>query len=432
MRSSSTRPSTSRAGGSASSARTPTLNSASCDAPAWGSPNTIGGLGTTYSLAEGPYLRVGTWRLAAETIPLDEGEEPVVTSVSEPFTVSPCGADCDTTLSSGIVNEFKSAAQTRFGAYYVACAAMALHDGFKDLHSQFTGAISGKLLLDKLKDELKIVKKKWDFGSGSVSVYVGIGGISAGVSFLSPEDVIRTGEKKAIEILKKLTCTLGATYADIANDPPDPDYAQVEEPTTRDVVPLGDAATDALARSSDDELGLGLAELTALERYQAAQAAGDETAAHKQVAALARTGYDLVEQARTSADRIRAYAAMLDTKPEFDDPLIEDQAELDALKALHQRITEQGFTAQERADLEELGFTPDDIQNVREQYGFDISGLTPGDTYQAGLRRVADQLDTAVAGMDEFARAAEAVAGATDQPPVPDFTSSASPQNPRQ
>ena len=143
-------------------------------------------------------------------------------------------------------------------------------------------------------------------------------------------------------------------------------------------------------------------------------------------------GYDLVEQARTSADRIRAYTAMLDTKPEFDDPLIEDQAELDALKALHQRITEQGFTAQERADLEELGFTPDDIENVREQYGFDISGLTPGDTYQAGLRRVADQLDTAVAGMDEFARAAEAVAGATDQPPVADFTSSASPQNPRQ
>ena len=87
------------------------VDSASCDAPAWGSPNTIGGLGTTYSLAEGPYLRVGTWRLAAETIPLDEGEEPVVTSVSEPFTVSPCGADCDTTLSSGIVNEFKSAAR---------------------------------------------------------------------------------------------------------------------------------------------------------------------------------------------------------------------------------------------------------------------------------------------------------------------------------
>jgi hypothetical protein len=91
-------------------------DTASCDSPAWGSPNTIGGLGTTYSLAEGPYLRIGTWRLMAETIPLDEGEEAEVTSISEPFTVSPCGADCDATLSSEVVTEFKAAAQGRSAA----------------------------------------------------------------------------------------------------------------------------------------------------------------------------------------------------------------------------------------------------------------------------------------------------------------------------
>jgi hypothetical protein len=106
----------------------------SCESPAWGSPNTVGGIGTIFSVAEAPYLRVGSWRLLGETI-ADEENDAEPTAISAPFTVSPCGAGCDPTLGSDAVTAFKSAAQGRFGAYYVACAAMVLHAGFKELNS---------------------------------------------------------------------------------------------------------------------------------------------------------------------------------------------------------------------------------------------------------------------------------------------------------
>ena len=238
------------------------LEGLSCDGSAWGKANTVGGVGTVYSLLEPPYLRVGTWRLLAETIPPEEGQEPEPTAVSQPFTVTPCGDDCDKTIASDIVNAFKAGALAHYEIYYHACAAMVLNDQFKALRSRFNEVTkpprTGIELLANLGRELKQDKEfKWDFGSGAVVGFSG--GSILSVSFLSPQDVIRHNEKKAIAILKTLTCTLGAAYSDLAHDPPDPEYALVEEPTTRPVVPLGSMATDAHAQSVDTELGLGLA-----------------------------------------------------------------------------------------------------------------------------------------------------------------------------
>jgi len=197
------------------------LEDLSCKHPAWGSPDTVTGIGTVFSLAEGPILRTGTWRLLTESLGLDEGTKPEPLAVSAPFSVSPCGEDCDKSIASDIVTEFKAAAFNNYAVYYASCAAMALIDGYKELNSQFNKALTGELLLDEAKKKIKEAAQRWDFANGVMTAYASVTSIT-GVIFQSPQETIRTGEKKAIEILKKLTCTLGATFLDISNDPPDP------------------------------------------------------------------------------------------------------------------------------------------------------------------------------------------------------------------
>ena len=137
---------------------------------------------------------------------------------------------------------------------------------------------------------------------------------------------------------------------------------------------------------------------------------------------MARVGFDLVATSRTTRTPLRAYADNLDLIPEFDDPLFQDADEQNAFQALHDRIRDDGFTSEERSDLEELGFDEADIDDVREQFDVDLMRLTPGATFQAGLREVADRIEPNRLAIDRFARAAEAVAGATDQEPVPAFS----------
>ena len=403
-------------------------SAASCENPGWSSPNTVAGIGTIISLAEQPYLRIGTWKLIAETIPLSPGEKPERTAESIPFTVAPCGESCNPSIASDIANEFKSTNLTQWEVYYDACTAMVLVSAFKSMQSTFNDAFSGKLLLDELKKQLKEkhdieTSYKWDFGSGSIAVSTG----GIGVTFLPLTDVARTGEKKAIEILQKLTCTLGAAYADLANDPPDPIYAAVEEPTFRDVATLGDAQTDEVASSLDRELGFSMAMLTALERYQSAEAAGDSGAVHRQTAALARNGFEMVDATRATVTSLREYAARLDTLSEFDEPIVADATELASVQALYDRIKADGFTEAELDNLRSIGATEDEIAAIRGQFDVDFTGLTPGVTYQGYLNDIADRLLEQLAGIDQFARAAEAAASATDQPPTASFTAGRAP-----
>ena len=216
------------AGGSASSRSTRTPAARPATRPRGAARTRSAGSARPTRSPEGPYLRVGTWRLIGRRSALDEGEEPEVTSISEPFTVSPVRRPtCDTSLSSDAVTAFKSAAQGRFGAYYVACAG----DGrsttaFKEINSQLHQPHStGKKLLDKHQGSiLKLGEKSMGPSEkdGARPPSTSAGPPERVGLHARPTRCLRTGEKKAIEILKKLTCTLGATYVDIAQGPAGP------------------------------------------------------------------------------------------------------------------------------------------------------------------------------------------------------------------
>ncbi len=395
------------------------LSTLSCDSPAWGDANTAVGIGTVFGLLEPAPLRVGTWRLLTETFVENPNDDPIPLAVSAPFTVAPCDGTCDSTISDGVVLQFKATALSQWEVYYDACVAMVLVAAAKELNSLFTDAISGQLLRDALKQKLKLDKQfKWDFGSGTLAI--GFSGVS--VVFVPATDIIRTGEKKAQAILHQLVCTLGAAWADLNADPPDPAFADVELPTTRPVVPLGTDATDELAVGLDRGLGLGLAVLTALERYQGAVAASDTAGVHRQAAALAQYSFDFVDQTRSTADDLRAYAAELDALTEFADPVVGTDADLTAIQALHDRIANDGFNTDELANLRDIGLTDDQIANMRLQFDIDFTGLEPGKPIGSLLRDAADGIEANLSGLDLLARSAESVAGATNGPPVAAFT----------
>ena len=393
----------------------------SCDAPAWGEPNTLVGIGTVYSLMEGPYLRVGSWRLLTETIPVDPGEEAVPLAVSDVFTVSPCDQTCDPTIAQAVVDEFKTTTLAQWEGYYDACTAMVLVSAAKGMNSAFHDAISGKLLTDALQEKLKLDKSyTWDYGSVTLELTIN----GANITVVPLDETAHIAEKKATEILQKLVCTLGAAYADLANDPPDPLYLDVEAPTTRPVPDLASATANALGADMDQELGTGMAVLTALERYQAANAASDSNGVHRQTAALADYGLDLVDNTRATAAALRTYATSLDAVSEFATPIFADQADFDRVQGVYDRIKMIGFTSTELADMQSIGMTPDEIASLREEFDMDFTGLVPGKTYQDTLRSIADTLDANSFGLERFARAAAAVSDATDVPPSAGFTPS--------
>ena len=79
--------------------------SLSCDgAASWATPNFVSGIGTVIVPIKGPYLRVGTLRLLADS------SQGAADALSIPFHVRAC-TDCDTTLAQSILDEWKAAAR---------------------------------------------------------------------------------------------------------------------------------------------------------------------------------------------------------------------------------------------------------------------------------------------------------------------------------
>ena len=84
-----------------------------CDAPAWGSPNIIVGIGTVFSLLQSPILQAGTWRLLTES-PRPAGVKGWDRgAVSDVFTVMPCedAGTCDSTIGTEQAQAFKAASR---------------------------------------------------------------------------------------------------------------------------------------------------------------------------------------------------------------------------------------------------------------------------------------------------------------------------------
>jgi PKD repeat protein len=378
------------------------LDDASCDNPAWGGANTIVGVGTTYSLIAAPPLQVGPWKL------LSEDSDHVPQHLSETFYVSAC-PDCDRTFTNEIVQQWKAKAHDMSLLYNGVCAAFAI----KSAGDAITGA-HGK------------VKKQFErldsYSSGEVGFIGTIGGALGGfMAFPSLEGAIASGQQKALEILNQLTCTLGQQYRDIVEDPPDPTYLTLFEPSFRPIDTLGADQTDDLAVSLDRETAFGEASLKAYERFTGAEQAGSDYGKHAQARQLAKVGEQFVAEMRANADALRDYAAYVDTLPEFQDAVVPDQNRRDVLVELYQRVSTTGFAQQELDELAQRGFTPAQIADIRTHFALDPASIPIGETLGDIARDIATSVEGNIDAFDMMAREASAIGGRTNSPPVANF-----------
>ena len=243
-----------------------------------------------------------------------------------------------------------------------------------------------------------------------------IGGFALGAVGIE----IQSYNDVAKKILMMLSCEVARMHEDIAADPPDPAFATVQPPVFSTLTPSGDVATDALMEALDRQAAYGIATRIAYERYQGAQAAGDATAQQRQLDATGEFGLLLADAMRTSAAALRAAAAT--TEPAVEGVPVSTPEALADLHRIAERVTTDGFTAAETAQLRALGATDAQIVNARTWFGraFDI---TPGATLDSMLNEVADGFDAAVGATDAFARHVSAVEvlGA-NQSPTASFT----------
>ena len=381
-------------------------NQGSCDSGfAWGSPNTIVGLGTNYSLIEAPTLHPGTWRLLS----VDSKGKP--TGLSQAFTVTAC-RDCSRRLSQEVVAEWKARASAAKRGAEIMCTAWALQEA-AEIPGMITAA-HGKV--GGLRDRAD----EYQFGGAGflATVVPTVGGF---ITFPSVEIAITQGQKKAMEILKNLICTVETMYEDIENDPPDPDFDTVELPSFRPIDSLGAQATDELAESMDRQNAFASASLTAFERYLGADDADSEPGVHRQTGALGEFSLDLTAELRRSARRLRAYSDLLGTLEGFEQPVVPDAERRALLVSHYERVRQHGFAPSELDELEARGFSQAQIDQIREHFELDPADVPIGKTLAELSRDTAAVFDEQAVGFDHMGREAAAVAARTNSPPQVDF-----------
>jgi alpha-tubulin suppressor-like RCC1 family protein len=151
-----------------------------------------------------------------------------------------------------------------------------------------------------------------------------------------------------------LVMNVAKNYGAIWQDPPDADYQQLPVIDAADVTELPPSgspvpdALDALAQPLADEAALGEALVHAMERYQGAQAAGDEEWALIQ----ARSIRDL---SRGLADQLSSSAAAQDLRDALAADIDDMAANAAHAAAVHARIRKSGFDVDERRALANLG-----------------------------------------------------------------------------
>ena len=126
--------------------------------------------------------------------------------------------------------------------------------------------------------------------------------VPVGIEFESYNDVAK-------RILMMLSCEVARMHEDIANDPPDPNFATVQPPVFSTLTSSGQPASDALATALDRQAAYGIATRIAFERYQGALAADDAAGQQRQLDAAGEFAFALADALRTTADALRAAAA---------------------------------------------------------------------------------------------------------------------------
>jgi PKD repeat protein/starvation-inducible outer membrane lipoprotein len=362
-----------------------TPDDASCSSPAWGSPNYIVGIGTIIQPIEAPPLRVGSWRLLSEN---SLGEP---TGLSETFIVTAC-PDCPRNIGQAAVARWKAIAERNQTGAHLYCNVQELAGAAKKAQGD-TDAPN---------------KLSWSWKQSGVTV-VSVGISTGGVS-VSVTDPFTFSQSKAKMILSELSCAVSTMYRDIVNDPPDPEYDTVVTPVVGTVEDLVDPETTALAESFARQRALGAASLTSFERYLGATDDGNDTARAMQAAAAADFTFELIDEIRTNAAALRDWATFTETHPELAGPLAADQAEIESIADVYDRITASGFTPEEVTQMTTAGLTGDEIAALATKFDFDLRDIDATDTLATISHRLADELLDSIPELDAFAREAGAVA----------------------
>jgi uncharacterized repeat protein (TIGR01451 family) len=383
---------------------------------AWGSPNFVFGASLIFQPLEAPYLFLGHWRLVS-----DGGNKPGDDQIGQDFSVVPCADTCDPTIGQLVVDEWKNASGLMAAAGNTMCA-------YWDVQPDVNASVSDIVALrHAARGELEGVLKK------GVKAAVHLGGVGVtlvmdftGLPLAIPTPDFSTTDEKAIELMKTVICRAALMYSDIFFDPVDPNYTTVATPTF-DAIPDVDPShpedpATALATSIDRQRAFGEAMLTAYERYQGALAAGDTAFVHAQSEAIANYGESLVREIRQTAVLMRQEATRLASDTGLAQPVIPDQATLDKITTVHERVRSSGFTAEELVQLQSEGFTAGEIAQIRSAFDdVDLSKLQVGVNLDTVMNQVADQMEAAAVKFDAFAREASSAGGVTNQPPIASF-----------
>ncbi len=380
-----------------------------CDAPAWGDTNILFGIGTQYSLIEGPDLKVGNWRLRAETE--DKATKSWVESAtSDVFTVSPCvGADCDSTIGAAAAKAFKDGVAQPKEITDATCLAFAAETvlGAKGARGRAKAA-------QDAKKEYDDIQPSWS------AVIIGIGG---GLVLQFGGDSLGPGDKKALELLKEISCHASLMFRDIKNDPPDPAFTTIATPQFA-TVPASSFVIPSsyqVGVHGDRMEAYGRAALHAYEKYQRAVAAGDASWTRRQARAASDNAQLLIDEMHASATSLRQYAAALDADPTYAHPTATAAQKADMV-SLYQRVRASGFTAAEITQLHGLGFNDTQIALIRTHFDLPIESLPVDKSLGEIARDAAAGLEAGIPDIGRFSRAADAVA-TNDQPPTVDFSS---------
>ncbi|GAB3248496.1 hypothetical protein [Kineosporia babensis] len=249
----------------------------------WSTPNYVIGVGTVYTLIEGPSLVPGTYRLMVTEHETSDGEGGGSAKLSEPFTVEPCVIEsgCDPRIGAEAAAAFKqSSARLRLGTT-LTCAALTAVDF---AGSPGVGAIRkgvGRLL----RDPADAVGRN----------YVRVGAVLVANEDLEFSGQLEYGtfdssQDRAWTILTHVSCGVQRMFDDIVKDPPRHDYQNVQKPEYSTFPEIADPNLKALGISMDRQRSLGRAVLVAYERYQGAVLDNNVAGQVRQAAAIREYG----------------------------------------------------------------------------------------------------------------------------------------------
>lgn len=363
----------------------------------WGRPNVVGTHGTFPALPiVAPYLPEGQWAILA-----DNSEDPADDVISVQFTVTACppGDACSTEIAQAQMQQWKDTAREARTGMAAACVSSTVYAGEGK-------TMAGSALLN---------------GGARGAIVAELKGVGAGIDGLSFGP--RQTQSAAVALLRSVSCGAYLMYDDIVADPPDPDYKHLEEakPQVPTFGPGEDASVIAAVQTLEETRAQGLAHRIGVERYQGAVLAGDKGWAAVQADQIGDQALETQSQMRRLGRRLRNAAVSVSGLG----LTAATPTDLDTVEAIRERVRVNGFTSEERAELEGEGLTADEIAQVRSQIGAPLpAGVAPM-APDAALQLSADHVDNAtcvdetdLCGFDEMGRHAGAVGANGRIPPT--------------